>query len=78
MGVATEMLPGPLQKSVVLTEVVAESPRQVTNKSSVVFIYYLFIYLFIFLFIYFWLCWVFVAVRRLSLVAASADYSLLR
>ena len=31
---------------------------------------------FIYLFIYFWLCWVFVAARRLSLVAASGGYSL--
>ena len=42
----------------------------------------LFIYLFIFnkfiLFIYFWLCWVFVAVHGLSLVAVSGGYSLLR
>ena len=30
------------------------------------------------LFIYFWLRWVFVAARGLSLVAASGDYSLLR
>ena len=30
---------------------------------------------FIYLFIYFWLCWVFVAVRGLSLVAASGGYS---
>ena len=29
-------------------------------------------------FIYFWLCWVFVAACRLSLVAASGDYSSLR
>ena len=28
------------------------------------------------LFIYFWLHWVFIAVRRLSLVVASGDYSL--
>ena len=28
------------------------------------------------LFIYFWLCWVFFAAHRLSLVAASGDYSL--
>ena len=34
---------------------------------------YLFTYLFIYLFIYFWLCWVFVSVRGLSLVAASGD-----
>ena len=37
-----------------------------------------FIYLFIYLFIYFWLCWVFVSVRRLSLVAASGGYSSLQ
>ena len=30
------------------------------------------------LFIYFWLCWVFVAARRLSLVAASGGHTLLR
>ena len=28
------------------------------------------------LLIYFWLCWVFIAVHRLSLVAASGGYSL--
>ena len=32
----------------------------------------------IYLFIYFWLHWVFVAVRRLSLVVASRDYSSLQ
>ena len=32
---------------------------------------------FIYLFIYFWLRWVFVAVRRLSLVAVSRGYSCL-
>ena len=37
---------------------------------------YLFIFLnFIYLFIYFWLCWVFVSVRGLSLVAASGGRS---
>ena len=30
---------------------------------------------FIYLFIYFWLCWVFVAARGLSLVAVSGGYS---
>ena len=30
---------------------------------------------FIYLFIYFWLCWVFVAVCRLALVAASEGFS---
>ena len=32
-------------------------------------------YLFIYVFIYFWLCWVFVSVRGLSLVAASGGHS---
>ena len=35
-------------------------------------------YKFIYLFIYFWLCWVFVSVRGLSLVAASGGHSSLR
>ena len=42
---------------------------------------HLFIYSFIYfinLFIYFWLCWVFVAVHRLSLVVPSRSYSSLR
>ena len=30
----------------------------------------------LFIHIYFWLCWVFVAARAFSLVAASRDYSL--
>ena len=34
-----------------------------------------FSYLFIYLFIYFWLCWVFVSVQGLSLVAASGGHS---
>ena len=34
-------------------------------------------YLFIYLFIYLWLCWVFVAARRLSLVVVSGSCSLL-
>ena len=38
----------------------------------------LLIYLFIYLFIYFWLYWVFVAARRLSLIAVSGGYSSLR
>ena len=42
-------------------------------------LFILFIFLnFIYLFIYFWLHWVFVAVRGLSLVAASGGYSSLR
>ena len=39
---------------------------------SFFFNFYLFIYLFIY---YFWLCWVFVSVRGLSLVAASGGHS---
>ena len=45
------------------------------------FLFSLFIFLLLFfinLFIYFWLRWVFVAARRLSLVAASGGYSSLR
>ena len=34
-----------------------------------------FFFLIIYLFIYFWLCWVFVSVRGLSLVAASGGHS---
>ena len=34
-----------------------------------------FIYLFVCLFVYLWLCWVFVSVRGLSLVAASGGHS---
>ena len=41
-------------------------------------LFYFFINLFIYLFLNFWLCWVFTAVRRLSLVAESRDYSSLR
>ena len=37
--------------------------------------FYLFIHSFIHLFIYGWLCWVFVSVPGLSLVAASGDHS---
>ena len=35
-------------------------------------------FLFFLNFIYFWLCWVFIAADRLSLVVASRGYSLLR
>ena len=38
----------------------------------------LFIYLFIIIIIIFWLHWLFVAVHRLSLVAARGGYSLLQ
>ena len=40
-----------------------------------IYLRFLNIYLFIYLFIYFWLCWVFVSVRGLSLVAASRGHS---
>ena len=36
---------------------------------------FLFIYLFIYLFVYLWLCWVFVSVRGLSLIASSGGHS---
>ena len=36
---------------------------------------FFFFFKFIYLFIYFWLCWVFVSVRGLSLVAASGGHS---
>ena len=39
------------------------------------FLEFLYFYLFIYLFTYFWLCWVFVSVRGLSLVAASGGHS---
>ena len=39
------------------------------------FSFHFFKKLFIYLFIYFWLCWVFVSVRGLSLVAASGGHS---
>ena len=42
------------------------------------FFFKIFIYLFIYLFIYFWLRWVFVAARGLSLVVASRGYSSLQ
>ena len=43
-----------------------------------VFGLFLFLFFLIYLFIYFWLCWVFAAVRRLSLVAVSRVYSSLQ
>ena len=41
-------------------------------------VHFFLINLFIYLFIYLWLCWVFVSVQRLSLVAASGGHSSLR
>ena len=37
--------------------------------------FFLLFFIFIYLFIYLWLCWVFVSVRGLSLVAASGGHS---
>ena len=45
-----------------------------TSCISVFKLYFLFFFL-IYLFIYFWLCWVFVSVRGLSLVVASGGHS---
>ena len=45
------------------------------NSISILFI---FLKKFIYLFVYFWLHWVFIAVRGLSLVAASRGYSSLQ
>ena len=39
------------------------------------YVFFFFLRFLKFLFIYFWLCWVFVAARGLSLVAASGGYS---
>ena len=39
------------------------------------YILFLFFCFFIYLLIYFWLCWVFISVRGLSLVAASGGHS---
>ena len=46
--------------------------------STVIYQEYMSVFYFIYLFIYFWLRWVLVAARWLSLVAASGGYSLLR
>ena len=40
--------------------------------------FFFYIYFYFILFIYFWLCWVFVAARGLSLVTASRGYSSLQ
>ena len=45
------------------------------NKYSFLCMYFLFFFLILGLFIYLWLCWVFVSVRGLSLVAASGGHS---
>ena len=51
-------------------------PIWATQCSFFYFFFFFLIILFI-LFIYFWLCWIFVAVHRLSLVVVSGGYSLL-
>ena len=45
------------------------------SKSPIDEHFFFFLNNFIYLFIYFWLCWVFVSVRGLSLVAASGGHS---
>ena len=47
---------------------------ELTNSSETPFLSF-FLLIFIYLFIYLWLCWVFVSVRGLSLVAASGGHS---
>ena len=44
-------------------------------KVAVLFLFACLFLIYLSLFIYFWLCWVFVSVRGLSLVAASGDHS---
>ena len=48
---------------------------QLLSKDSKTIIRPVFIYCLNYLFIYFWLCWVFVSARGLSLVAASGGHS---
>ena len=50
---------------------------QVNLRNKVKEVSFFFFLIITYLFIYFWLRWVFIAVRRLSLVAASRGYSLL-
>ena len=74
----TEMiLPMEMESSADLTRGMANHPKGRICKNhwenKFIYLSYKFIY-----FIYFWLCWVFVAAHRLSLVVASGVYSLLR
>ena len=62
-----------------LSIVVPYFPFNVSAVCSDIFSFISFFFLiYLFKFIYFWLCWVFVAVRGLSLVARSRGYSSLR
>ena len=54
---------------------VADLPRVSRFFPTWFFFFFLFFKLFIYLFIYFWLRWVFVSVRGLSLVVASGGHS---
>ena len=47
----------------------------IENRIIFFFFFKLWVYLYIYLFIYLWLCWVFVSLRGLSLVAASGGHS---
>ena len=51
-------------------------PQRPTSKpASSIKLLFIYLFLKIYLSIYFWLCWVFISVRGLSLVAASGVYS---
>ena len=54
------------------------APVRDTGGNASTKVTFIFLNLFIFYFIYFWLCWVFVAVRGLFLVAVSGGYSSLQ
>ena len=45
--------------------------KSILSDMSIATLAFFFFYLFIYLFIYFWLCWVFVSLRGLSLIASS-------
>ena len=66
--------------SILKTILNSEQHNYLHNRIATDFLFLrcLFLKKFIHLFIYFWLHWVFVAARRLSLVAASRGYSLWR
>ena len=53
---------------------IEQKERFLTLQKDVI-LFFFFFNKFIYLFIYFWLCWVFVSVRGLSLVAASGGHS---
>ena len=54
---------------------IKKAGSKVKIRTCSVFLFVCFLNLFIYLFIYFWLCWVFISVRGLSLVVASGGHS---